>query len=200
MLVNCSGLSPNQESYTLEFKSDRTALVIDTMPKPLVLTFRADGTIVGPGPVTIDGVIASGSSGGGNDPSYTCNYRDGNGRLLTNSEAAGASNVYDQAGNRVFPAGNASANHTVFARRRATCPALNLSSNGSGPGIKTMETDLHKTAFGGDNGPPTPPGIRMHGIFAASTGFSVQILPGVRNSRLRPGRRAPILIPWWQTQ
>ena len=40
-----------------------------------------------------------------------------------------------------------------------------------------MQTDLLKTAFGGDKGPPTPPGIRMHGIFAASTGFSVEFFP-----------------------
>src|SRR5271167_1592943 len=40
-----------------------------------------------------------------------------------------------------------------------------------------MQTDLLKTMFGGDKGPPTPPGIRMHGIFAASTGFSVQFFP-----------------------
>src|ERR1035438_2859691 len=31
--------------------------------------------------------------------------------------------------------------------------------------------------FGGDKGPPTPPGIRMRGIFAASTGFSIQFFP-----------------------
>jgi hypothetical protein len=40
-----------------------------------------------------------------------------------------------------------------------------------------MQTDLLKTMFGGDKGAPTPPGIRMHGIFAASTGFSVQFFP-----------------------
>jgi hypothetical protein len=40
-----------------------------------------------------------------------------------------------------------------------------------------MQTDLLKTMFGGDKGPPTPPGIRMHGIYAASTGFSVQFFP-----------------------
>jgi hypothetical protein len=40
-----------------------------------------------------------------------------------------------------------------------------------------MQTDLLKTVFGGDKGPPTPPGIRMHGIFAASTGFSLQFFP-----------------------
>jgi hypothetical protein len=67
--------------------------------------------------------------------------------------------------------------HTVFAPRTATCPALNLSSKGASVGAQTMQTDLLKTMFGGDKGPPTPPGIRMHGIYAASTGFSVQFFP-----------------------
>jgi hypothetical protein len=40
-----------------------------------------------------------------------------------------------------------------------------------------MQTDLLKTMFGGDKGAPTPPGIRMQGIFAAATGFSVQFFP-----------------------
>jgi hypothetical protein len=44
-------------------------------------------------------------------------------------------------------------------------------------GIQTMQTDLLKTAFGGDEGPSTPPGIRMQGIYAAATGFSVQFFP-----------------------
>ena len=45
-------------------------------------------------------------------------------------------------------------------------------------GVQTMQTDLLKSIFNdGDKGPPTPPGIRMHGIFAASTGLSVQFFP-----------------------
>jgi hypothetical protein len=42
-----------------------------------------------------------------------------------------------------------------------------------------METNLLKSVFSdGDTGPPTPVGIRMHGIFAAaSTGFSAQFFP-----------------------
>src|SRR5580700_10897138 len=43
VLVNCSFLSPDQHSYTLEFKNNRTAIVIDTTPKPLILTLGADG-------------------------------------------------------------------------------------------------------------------------------------------------------------
>ena len=62
--------------------------------------------------------------------------------------------------------------------RRATCPAINLSSKGAGVGVQTMETNLLKSVFNdGDTGPPTPTGIRMHGIFAASTGFSTQFFP-----------------------
>ncbi len=161
VLVNCAFLSPNQENYSLKFEANRTALIIDTRPKPLDLTLRADGTITGPGPVTIDGVVASGYVGGAVGTGATQQDQYGN--------------LYDAAGNRV--SGNANAGHTVFAPKRATCPALNLSSKGAGVGIQTMQTDLLKTAFGGDKGPPTPPGIRMHGIFAASTGFSVEFYP-----------------------
>ena len=179
VLVNCSMLSPNQQHYRLEFKSDRTVLVIDTTPKPLVLTFRPDGTIVGPGPLQIDGVIASGYTQGNNGNSYSGGYKDQYGLSITNSQAAsGGGPVYDSAGNRVYGAINAGdQGHTTFTPKTATCPALNLSSKGAGVGVQTMQTDLLKSMFGGDKGAPTPPGIRMHGIFAASTGFSVQFFP-----------------------
>lgn len=161
VLVNCADLSPNQESYTIDFKSARATLTVDTTPRPLVLTLHPDGTITGPGPVTINGVIASGYVGGAAGTGATQKDQYGN--------------LYDAAGNRV--AGNDNAGHTVFSPRRATCPALNLSSKGASVGAQTMQTDLLKTMFGGDKGPPTPPGIRMHGIYAASTGFSVQFYP-----------------------
>jgi len=161
VLVNCTGLSPNQESYTLDLRNGRTTLTINTTPKPLVLAVHPDGTITGPGPVTIDGVIAAGYVNGAAGTGATQKDQYGN--------------LYDAAGNRV--PGNANAGYTKFAPRRVTCPALNLSSKGAGVGVQTMQTDLLKTAFGGDKGPPTPAGIRMHGIFAASTGFSVQFFP-----------------------
>jgi hypothetical protein len=130
-------------------------------PRPLVLTLNADSTITGPGPVTLDGVIAAGYV---NDTPSNATQKDQYG------------NLYDSAGNHV--SGNANAGHTVFNSKRVTCPALNLSSKGASIGAQTMQTDVLKTMFGGDKGPPTPPGIRMHGIFAsASSGFSVQFFP-----------------------
>ena len=164
VLVNCAFLSPNQESYTLDFKNGHAMLTIDTTPRPLVLTVRADGTIVGPpGPVTIDGVVAAG-------------YVSGAAGDLAPRRQDSSGNLYDVR-RQSRPRQCQLPGYTKFAPRRATCPALNLSSKGAGVGIQTMQTDLLKTMFGGDKGPPTPPGIRMHGIFAASTGFSVEFYP-----------------------
>jgi hypothetical protein len=164
VLVNCSMLAPDQHSYTIEFKNNRAVLTIDTTPKPLVLTLGVDGkTITGPGPVTIDGVIVTG---------YDSGLRDQNGNHVDPATAIGP--VYDENGRRVSRTANSG--HATFANKRATCPALSLASKGVG--IQTMQTDFLKSMFNdGDKGPPTPPGIRMHGIFAASTGFSAQFFP-----------------------
>jgi hypothetical protein len=179
VLVNCSFLSPNQQSYTIEFKGNQTAIIVDTTPKPLVLTLKADGTIAGPGPLKIDGVVASGYTEGDRGSSYSGGYHNKYGAAITNSEAVSSGEAYDSGGNRVYGATDSGGTpgHTTFSPRTATCPAPNLSSKGAGVGVQTMQTDLLKTMFGGEKGPPTPPGIRMHGIFAASTGFSVQFFP-----------------------
>ncbi len=166
VLVNCSVLAPDQHGYTFDFKNNRAAIVIDTTPKPLVLTLGPDGTtMTGPGPVVLDGVIVSG---------YDSGLRDATGRPVDAATATGP--VYDDNGQRVSRSANTG--HATFASKRVTCPALNLSSKGAGVGIQTMQTDLLKSLFNdGDKGPPTPPGIRMRGIYAASTGFSVQFFP-----------------------
>jgi len=189
VLVNCSFLSPNQENYTIDFKSDRTVIVIDTKPKPLILTLRADGTIVGPGPVTIDGVVAGGSTGGTSTPGHTETHNATTYQPLTELDArthatdpnltndGGSYSLKSTTTQSTYTPGTYTPAQTTFSSRRTTCPALNLSSKGAGVGIQTMQTDLLKGMFGGDKGPSTPPGIRMHGIFAASTGFSVQFFP-----------------------
>ncbi len=165
VLVNCSVLAPDQHSYTFEFKNNRAAIVVNTTPKPLILTIGPDGkTMTAPGPFVLDGVIVSG---------YDSGLRDSSGRSVDAATAVGP--VYDNNGQRVSRSSNQG--HATFASKRVTCPALNLVTKGS-VGIQTMQTDLLKSMFNdGDKGPPTPPGIRMHGIFSATTGFSVQFFP-----------------------
>jgi hypothetical protein len=187
VLVNCSYLSPNQESYTVDLKNNR--IVINTTPKPLVLSLRADGNLVAPGPFTIDGVVADGSSGGGSTPGHTETQQyTTTERINANQAGSYSQSQLTNTGGGTYDAttthttstyvpGTYTAPQTHFSPRRVTCPALNLSSKGAGVGIQTMQTDLLKSMLGGDKGPPTPPGIRMQGIFAASTGFSVEFHP-----------------------
>ena len=122
VLVNCAFLSPDQHNYKIEFKNDRTVIVIDTTPKPLVLTLKADGTIVGPGPLTIDGVVASGYTSDGPDPSASSGYTDKYGMSLSNQQASSTSELYS-GGQRYYGHVNSGGGHTTFARKTATCPA-----------------------------------------------------------------------------
>ncbi|MEO8922635.1 MAG: hypothetical protein ABI330_07385 [Caldimonas sp.] len=189
VLVNCAFLAPNQESYSVEFKNGRVLIVIATTPKPLVLTLRDDGTIVGPGPVTINGVVASGTSGGGATPGHYESRSVTASQVVTPLDArthAGDPNLVNEGGSSslrstttqsTFVPGTSTPAYSTFARRQATCPALRLSSRGTGVGVQTMQTDLLKTMLGGAKGVPTPSGLRMHGIYAAASGFSVQFFP-----------------------
>ncbi|MFZ2024616.1 MAG: hypothetical protein WBA18_01450 [Terracidiphilus sp.] len=175
VLVNCAFLSPNQETYSLSLANNRATLTVHTTPKPLVLNVHMDGAITGPpGPVTIDGVIAGGSVGGGMSSGHTENKE-----TTTYSQNSNDGTVDSHTTTQsTYVPGAYTAPQTTFVPRRATCPAINLTSKGAGVGIQTMETNLLKTAFGGDSGPQTPPGIRMHGIFASqSTGFSLEFFP-----------------------
>ena len=190
VLVNCSFLSPNQEAYTVDFKNGRAVLTINTTPRPLVLTYHADNTITGPpGPVTIDGVVPGGYTAGSSTPGHTETSQTTTHETVNQSQAGmyGQSQLTYQ-GNGTYDAatthtsstyvpGTPTPGYTTFASKRATCSAINLSTKGASVGIQTMQTDLLKGMFGGDKGPPTPPGIRMQGIFAAPTGFSVQFFP-----------------------
>lgn len=84
--------------------------------------------------------------------------------------------IYDENGHRASRSANPG--HASFAPKRATCIAPNVSPKRAAVGVQTMQTDLLKSLFSdGDKGAPTPPGIRMHGIFGASTGFSAQFFP-----------------------
>jgi hypothetical protein len=191
VLVNCSFLSPNQEAYSFDFKGGRAVLTINTTPRPLVLTYRADNTITGPpGPVTIDGVVPGGYTAGRSTPGHTETSQTTTHETVNQSQTGnyGQSQLtyqgngqYDAATthtNSTYVPGTSTPGYTNFAPKRATCAAINLSTKGASVGIQTMQTDLLKSMFSdGDKGPPTPPGIRMNGIYAASTGFSVQFFP-----------------------
>jgi hypothetical protein len=190
VLVNCSFLAPNQEPYSVDFKGGHAVLTINTTPKPLVLTYRADNTITGPpGPVTIDGVVPGGYTPGTSTAGHTETSTSTTTERINAYQAPGynqsqltntGGGTYDATTthtNSTYVPGTSTPGYTNFAPKRATCSAINLSTKGASVGVQTMQTDLLKGMLGGDKGPPTPPGIRMKGIYADASGFSVQFFP-----------------------
>jgi hypothetical protein len=175
VLMNCPILHPNGHTYSVAFRNNRAIVTLDSTPKPIVLSLRGNDSLVGAGPIHVEGPVGS-SGGGGGGADYQ--YRDSNGVLISNSNAASSAGpVYNSSGQRVYGEINTSGGggHSVY--RIANCATPNLSSKGAGAGIQEVQIGMLKGLVGGDDGPPPPPGLRMHGIFAAPTGFSVQFFP-----------------------
>ncbi len=63
--TGCSDLSLDPLDYTVDLKNNLAVVEIAAKPKHIFLTVRPDGTLVGSGPVILDGVIAKSSGGGG---------------------------------------------------------------------------------------------------------------------------------------
>jgi hypothetical protein len=189
----CSGLAPQAYVYSVQFRDNRAFVTLHTAPKPTVLAIRGNSEMSGPGPVVIDGHVivgythgGSGGSAGHMETQQTTTHRE-----LTPLEApqyAGQSGfsqngqTYDLATTSTqsnwVPGTPANGPEPIYAPKRATCAAPALSSKNAGPSGTEAATGLLTALFNnGDKGPPTPPGIRMHGIFAASTGFSVEFFP-----------------------
>ena len=194
--MKCSVLEPSPYQYTLTFRDNRPIITLSTAPKPTVLLVRGD-QLSGPGPLTIDGrIIVGWTKGGGGGSAGTAGHYESQ-QVTTHQELtpleatqyAGQSGLsqngqtYDMATTstqsnwvpgttHAMPSGP----QPIYGPKRAICVAPELKN--TGPGSTVAATGMLKTLFSnGDPGPPIPPGVRMHGIFAASSGFSVEFFP-----------------------
>jgi hypothetical protein len=195
--MKCSVLDASSYTYTVQFRDNRAVVTLNTAPKPTVLAIHGDD-LTGPGPLTIDGKVIVGWTKGGGfaGPSTAGHYETQQvttHQELTPLEAtpyAGQDGLtrngqmYDMASTKTestWVPGQAAAPsgpQPIYGPKRATCVAPQLSSKNAGPSSTVAATGMLKSLFSdGDAGPPTPPGIRMHGIFSASTGFSVEFFP-----------------------
>jgi hypothetical protein len=195
--LTCAGLSPDPYRYNLQFRDNRAFVTVNTAPKPTVLTFRGNEDIAGSGPLVIDGrVIVGYSKGGGSSGGSAGHYetqQTTTHQELTPLEATqyAGQNGLSQNGQTYDMASTSSESSWVpgsprvssgpvplYGPKRATCAAPALSARNAAPGGTEVVTGLLTSLFNnGDKGPPTPPGIRMHGIFAAPSGFSVEFFP-----------------------
>lgn len=191
--MKCADLSAWPDKYSIDFRTSGAVVTVQVNPRPVVLAVHGDGkTLTGsPGAVVLDGFVPDGGSTGGGAPGHYETSTATSHQELTANEAtqyAGQSNLtnsgegtYDLATTHTstnYVGGGAMPRRPTYKAKRVTCPALNLSNNGASMGEKTIETNFMKSLMGSGTGAPTPPGIRMNGIYANnSTGFSAQFFP-----------------------
>jgi len=139
-MTTCGGLDPAQQKYALELKNSSATITIPSKPKDIVLTMRPDGALVGPGPITVYGIITTGHR--------------------TEETATTTTHV------------------TEYKNATKVCPAPVLSSKGAAPSAVDIGTGFLKSMFSdAEKGPPTPPGLRMHGAYGGQGGISVEFYP-----------------------
>jgi hypothetical protein len=196
--MKCSDLVPSSKGYAIELKNDQAILKIDSNPKPLILTMKSDGTLVGAGPIVVHGSIVSGTSGGG---SYTPGTP---GSSTTSQQTVTTSMSPAEAQGRQYDGGTFTQNgqmvdHTTttnvttynaatpatysgptvtYAPATRTCSQAVLSSKHAAAGGTDVAKNFATALFnGGGSGPPTPPGLRMHGTYGGTGGISVEFYP-----------------------
>ncbi len=196
-MMDCAGLAPEQHSYSIVFRNNEAVVTIQSTPKPVALTVKADGTLVSSGPMVVDGSIITGytnggGGGGGGHPGGMTTQtttqtmtpleaeayqRGGGGGTLTQD---GQSYTLSQTTSSYTPSTQTydPGPQPIYKAATRTCAQAILSSKGAGPGALDAAKSLATALFNdGDSGPKVAPGLGMHGTYAGPTGFSVEFYP-----------------------
>jgi hypothetical protein len=186
-MMSCGGLDQEQRFYTIGIVNNQAAIKIDITPKPFVLYMRQDGTLADAGPVVVNGRVVSGSGSVTTSNGQWLSSQTTTTQKLTPMEAqqySGQSNLHtdgqyytltNQNTSTTYQPGTTTYSGPSYAAKTETCSTAILKSAGKTQ-VDALK-GLTESMLGGESAPPTPPGLRMHGAYAAPTGFSVEFLP-----------------------
>jgi hypothetical protein len=148
---------------------------------------RPDGTLADAGPVVVDGRVVAGSGSVTTSNGKWVNSQTTMTQKLTPMEAqqyAGQSNLHTDGqyytltntnNSTTYQPGTTTYSRPNYVAKTETCSIAILKSRGKTQ-VDALK-GLTESMLGGESAPPTPPGLRMHGAYVASTGFSVEFFP-----------------------
>jgi hypothetical protein len=186
-MMSCAGLAPEQRFYTIGIVNNEAVIKVEITPKPLLLHVRPDGSLAGSGPVVVNGSVVAGSSGGGMSDGKWVTSKNTSTEKLTPMEAeqySGQSNLHTDGQYYTLSHTNTSTSYqpgtytapTVhYAPKTETCSTAILKSAGATQ-VDALK-GIAESMLVGEKAPPTPARLRMHGAYAAPTGFSVEFFP-----------------------
>jgi len=192
-MVQCGGLVLEQHAYSVAVKNGQAVITIETDPKPIVMTVRADGRLAGSGPLLLAGHVVAGYSAGATTtvPGGIETHEVTTHQELTPLEAqpySGQSGLtqngqtYDMARTSTVtefkPATTVNTGPQVsYAPKTESCPAPVMSSNGVAASNTDMAKSVLNSFFSDESLPKIPAGLRMRGEYGGEGGASLEFYP-----------------------
>jgi hypothetical protein len=187
-ILYCGALDPVYATYSVERGSQIGVKVRSSTP--FTLTLRADGKLVGPGPVEIAGVVpVGGSHGGGGSAGPGASAYDIHSPTTTQEKQISAGEAWQYSADQVHRNGSDlsvttttanSSSDTSWAKPRAARPVVgktercNVTTLTGTPSPPKVSAALNQiTGSAAHKGDTVPPGLRMTGRYESKNGLNI---------------------------
>jgi hypothetical protein len=183
VIVRCGSLEPAPTPYTVERTASGIVVHVAISPKPLVLPYKLDGHMTGPGPVEVNGLVPARGGGGGTSTSYEMQTQ-----TTTTSRQIDAADVPNYNSDQVNQNGmeysvneqHTSTNwaptttrHVVpMVAKTERCDVSTLNPAGANVSISGTLTGLLGT--NGSKSSNAAPGLRLNGTYALAGGLNIE--------------------------
>ena len=185
--VYCGSLQPQPAAYKVE-RGSQIAVSVGTNPKPLTLTLRPDGKLVGPGPVQIAGLVPAGGGGGGGPTGPSASAYEVRSPTTTQEKQISASEASQYSADQVhrngmeYTATTTTANmssDTSYAKPRPSVPMVaktercNVATLTGTPVTKLSAAISQLTGSAANKGDTIPVGLRLYGSYGSQGGLNI---------------------------
>ena len=185
--ILCGALDPVYATYKVE-PGPQVRIKVPISPQPITVTLRADGKLVGPGPVQVAGVVPVGGGGGGGSAGPSASAYDLHSPTTTQEKQISAGEAWQYSADQVHRNGSDysvttqtanSSSDTSWAKPRAARPVVGKTERCNaatltGTPVTKMSTAINQLtgspAHKGDN---IPVGLRMFGKYASKDGLNI---------------------------
>ncbi len=188
VFVGCGTLMPVSLPYVVERAANQISVTIPINPKPLVVSFRADGTMAGPAEIVVNGLVPAGRGGGGGTSASGYEMQTQTTTQQRQIDAAEARNyegtdavrqngmdysVSEQVTTTTYePTPVANYKLPPLASKTEHCTVGVLQGRSSSGGVAEGLTQIVDSSA--KKKAPVPPGLRLAGTYAGQGGLRIE--------------------------
>lgn len=182
--VACGDLIAQSLPYTMERSDSRVVVHIPVMPKPITLAWQADGRMVGPGAVDINGSVVAGKPTATTSTGYEMQTQTTTSQKTIDAAEAGQYNPDQVHQNGSETTVDQQTSSTVMTPTKTThysvptkpkterCAVNTLAPTGKNVAMSAVLTQALGT--NASKSSSLEPGLRLNGTYASSTGMKIE--------------------------